>query len=86
MKLKNGRKRVISKQNKEPLSLEKSNDSSYLELLLDEAKEILAYIDVDLRYLHVNKAHANWLGMQKKDFAGKYISDFLNELTFKKCR
>ena len=56
----------------------------FLDLLLDEAKEILAFVDINLCYLHVNKAHADWLGLHKIDFTGKYVSESLNDTTFKK--
>lgn len=84
MKLKNGRKNAGTESNTAPKILSGSNGNRYLDLLLDETKEILAYIDIDLRYLHVNKAYANCLGLQKNDFEGKYISDFFDEQTFHK--
>lgn len=85
MKLKSvHNKRVTGKTNNRIVAEERSH-WAYLDILLDEAKEILAFINVDLKYLHVNKAYAHWFGLGKKDFADKYISEILDDATFEQA-
>ena len=81
MKLKN--LKSTGKQPEETEFADKIEGWTYLDLLLDETKEILAYIDVNLCYLHVNKAYADWLGLQKAGIIGKYVSEIIDDPTFK---
>jgi len=83
MKLKNVSRKKDTDNHKGPTLASERKGWMYLDLLLDEAKEILAYVDINLRYLHVNKAHADWLGLQKNDFTGRYVSETLDDQTFK---
>jgi PAS domain S-box-containing protein len=53
------------------------NAQEQLSLIVDGVPALIAYVDADKRYVHVNNAYAAWYGMTKEDLIGKHISDIL---------
>ncbi|HEY4788032.1 MAG TPA: ATP-binding protein [Bacteroidales bacterium] len=80
-----GVKSVHKRKKREKTDILPGDDYIYdapLELLLDNVDEIIAFIDINLRYLHVNKAYADKFNLKKDNIVLKYISEVLPEDSF----
>src|SRR5690349_20214644 len=59
-----------------------SDDIERLSAMLDKATCPIAYITQDYRYKYVNRAYAEWVGVDACDIIGKKIQDILGDAIF----
>ena len=53
-----------------------------LSLIFDNLPVLISYLDTDLRYRFVNKAHEAWLGLSLNDIYGKNIEEVVGKKAF----
>lgn len=53
-----------------------------LALVMDGVPTLLSYLDVELRFVYINKAHAAWYGRPKDELIGRSIRDLLPKEVF----
>lgn len=75
-----GKKRVNTKKAIYELFLSQKT----LSLIFDNLPVLISYLDTDLRYRFVNKAHETWIGLTLNDIYGKNIKDILGEKAFER--
>jgi PAS domain S-box-containing protein len=75
-----GKKRVNPKKAIYALFLSQKT----LSLIFDNLPVLISYLDTDLRYRFVNKAHETWLGLSLNDIYGKHIKDVVGEKAFER--
>ncbi len=75
-----GKKRVRTNSEMYELLLSQKT----LALIFDNLPVLISYLDTDLRYRFVNKAHETWLGLTLNDIYGKSIKDILGKKAFDK--
>jgi PAS domain S-box-containing protein len=56
-----------------------------IELIVDTLPVLLAYIDVEQRYLYVNRFYADWYGLTREEIVGKHVRDVLHEATYQRA-
>ena len=84
---------------KRPFNTNKSSDSAAVPAAITDIKEDemfrkmlesipspVTYVTRDHYYQFVNKAYADWLGIQPKEVIGKHVKDFLGEKTYETIR
>jgi PAS domain S-box-containing protein len=59
----------------------RENDEK-LALVMNGVPTLISYMDLDLRFVYVNKAHKEWYGLEEKDLKGKSLSELLPEDVF----
>ncbi len=57
-----------------------------LQLVIDGAPWMIAYIDAQWRYLLVNQAFANWYGLGKTECVGRSVEEVVHPNTFQQIR
>ncbi|MBN1260935.1 MAG: PAS domain S-box protein [Anaerolineae bacterium] len=53
-----------------------------LEQIIDTSPALLAYVNRELRYIHVNQAYAEWYGASREHLAGKRVADILSPASY----
>jgi len=56
-----------------------------LALVMDGVPTLLSYLDVELRFVYINKAHAVWYGRTKDELIGRSIRDMLPKDVFRRA-
>ncbi len=57
-----------------------------LNLITDNLPALISYVDTDLRYRFVNKAHEEWLGVSISEIYGRKIKEFIGVKNFELIR
>jgi len=57
-----------------------------LRTIADATTALIAYIDLDQRYLFVNTAYARWRGRSPEEFIGRTVSDITGEGAYEQIR
>lgn len=65
------------------MQAELQEKTEQLTLITDGLPAIIAHIDAKERYLHVNRAYAEWFGRQKEEIIGKTVREVIGELAYK---
>lgn len=69
--------RDITERQRAQEALKKSEE--LLELVMNGVPTLLSYLDTELRFVYINKAHAAWYGRPWGDLIGKSIKNLLPE-------
>ncbi|MDD1712486.1 MAG: PAS domain S-box protein [Methanoregulaceae archaeon] len=56
-----------------------------LALVMNGVPTLIAYLDTDLRFVYINKPHAEWLGRSEDELIGKSLHDLLPEDVFSRA-
>jgi len=56
-----------------------------LALVMDGVPTLLSYLDTELRFVYINKAHAVWYGRTKDELIGRSIRDLLPKDVFRRA-
>jgi|GEM_PF-435836 len=70
----------FTEQKRAEEALRKSEEM--LALVMDGVPTLLSYLDVALRFVYINKAHAAWYGRPKDELIGRSIRDLMSEEAF----